>query len=455
MIKYYLAIDLGASGGRHILGSVQNGRLVLEELYIFANQPKSEGGRLVWDIDGIFREILNGLKEAKRVGKIPSKIGVDTWGVDYVLLDKSDREIYPCYCYRDSGTEPFLNAPVSYERTGIQKQPFNTVYRLLADKADGRLGGAASMLMLPEYFSFKLTGVKAREYTNATTGALVNALTKDWDFQTIESLDLPKKLFPPLVFPGHVLGGFTAKMQAEIGYSAQVVFPATHDTASAVAAVPRENSLFISSGTWSLLGIESEPVLSAEAEKRGYTNEGALDGKIRLLKNIMGLWIIQQIRREAGGDISFAQMAKEAESGAVFDWKIDINHKSFFAPDSMTDAVKSRCAAEGQPVPEGIGQLSHCVYNSLAHSYKNAIDELEALLKRRFDSVCIVGGGSNNDYLNGLTARIAKRVVYAGPGEATAAGNIIVLMRSDGVFDSYASAKRLITDSFGIKTIKP
>ncbi|MDR3318857.1 MAG: rhamnulokinase, partial [Clostridiales bacterium] len=342
-MKYYLAIDVGASSGRHILGHIDGGKLVLDEIYRFYNGVKKQDGALVWDTEQLFGEILAGIAKCSAIGKIPYSIAIDTWGVDYVLLDKDDKPVLPAYAYRDERTAAFFDTAVPfaelYKRTGIQFQTFNTVYQLLADKAAGRLDGAESMLMLPEYFSYLLTGKKAHEYTAASTTGLLNAVTRDWDYAVIDGLGLPKKLFYEPSQPGRVLGGFTAEIRKTVGFDALVVLAASHDTASAVAAVPRENAAFISSGTWSLLGIETEPILTEAAMRYNYSNEGALFGKVRFLKNIMGLWLIQRIRAEDGDRYGFSELADMAEREAAFDWRIDINAPEFLAPESMTEAV--------------------------------------------------------------------------------------------------------------------
>jgi rhamnulokinase len=459
-LNYYLAIDIGASSGRHILGRIEDGRLLLEEVYRFTNAPdKSANGDLTWDVRALFNHILEGLKACRKAGKIPVSVGIDTWGVDYVLLDKSDSEILPAYCYRDNRTAPFLDTAVPfadmYAKTGIQRQPFNTVYQLLADKAAGRLAGAESMLMLPEYFSYKLTGIKAREYTNATTTGLVGALARAWDSELIDKLRLPQKLFAPLFEPGKALGGFSKAVEKAVGFNCNVILPASHDTASAVAAVPDGAAVFISSGTWSLLGILTDPILSDAARLANYTNEGAVGGKVRFLRNITGLWIIQRIRRETGDKYSFAELAEMAASESGFDYNMDVNAPRFLSPPSMIKAVEEQCREQNLPVPNGIGGLAHCVYNSLARSYADAITELEKITGKRYGAVCVVGGGSNNDYLNRLTAVHTRRRVLAGPGEATAAGNILVQYRADPNRKADGGAfSGIISKSFDIKEYK-
>ncbi len=458
-MTYYLAVDIGASSGRHILGSIQNGKLVLEEIHRFENLPAKQGNSLVWDIERLFKEIVDGIKKCKAQNKIPVSMGIDTWGVDYVLLDKNSEPIMPAYSYRDLRTEKYLNTVVPFEEMykicGIQKQPFNTVYQLLADKDAGRLENAEDFLLLPDFFSFLLTGVKAKEYTNASTTGLLDAKSRDWAYGLIKELGLPEKIFKKPVDPGFALGGFTEKIKNEVGFDCKVILPATHDTASAVAAVPEEGALYISSGTWSLLGIEGEANLTSEAREAGYTNEGSADGKIRFLKNIMGLWLIQQARHDINDKYSFAQMAQMAQNEAVYDWHINVNDEAFFSPENMTETVKSQCIKEGQPVPKTVGELAHCIYNSLAYLYRDAIKALEKMTGKRYEKLCIVGGGSKNEYLNILTAKHTGLSVFAGPDEATAAGNLVVQLLAEEKNISKENIRELIKKSFNIKEIKP
>lgn len=300
-----LAIDIGASSGRHILGSVENGKIVLTEIYRFENGIKDENGTLVWDTERLLSEVKNGLKKCREIGKIPKTIAIDTWGVDYVLLDENKKELFPCVSYRDKRTDGIPSSedfPISakrlYNRTGIQTQDFNTIYQLWCDKKSGKLENARHFLMMPDYLSFKLTGKIANEYTNATTTGLVNAESKGWDKKILSMLDIDESLFLPLCNPGTVLGEFSKNIQSELGFNSTVIFAPSHDTASAVAACPLdEKSVYISSGTWSLVGTENTfPVLTSEAQKANFTNEGGAEYRFRFLENIMGMWLFQNIR---------------------------------------------------------------------------------------------------------------------------------------------------------------
>jgi rhamnulokinase len=464
MVQYYLAIDMGASGGRHILGHVEGGKLVLEEIHRFPNGPVKQGGALVWDDDAIFREMAAGLKKCGQAGKKPVSVGIDTWGVDYALVDSRGECIKPVYAYRDARTEPFLKTAIPYEElfktTGIAIQPFNTIYQILADKAAGRLDKAAGMLQLPEYFSHRLTGnlgnKEYNEYTMASTTGLLDARKKAWAEDVFTGLGLPLGLFKPVREPPYDVGGLSGDLQKEAGFDTAVVMVASHDTASAVATVA-EGALYISSGTWSLLGVTGEPVLTDAARLAGYTNEGAHNGKIRFLKNIMGLWIIQSVRHELNDAYSFAEleaMAREMAKTAGPGWTVDVNLPQFLAPPSMIEALKAEYCRTGQKVPEAPGELAYCVYASLAECYRTAIADLETITGRKYPAISIIGGGSKDGYLNALTAEYTGKSVFAGPAEATAIGNILLQMRRAGdpaVKDGFID---LVRNSFNIKEVK-
>ena len=313
MRNYYLAIDIGASSGRHILGHMEDGKLVLEEIYRFDNKQIHKNGHDCWDMDNLWNGILGGLKACKELGKIPKTVGIDTWAVDYVLLDQQDQVIGDVVAYRDSRTEgmhevvnSIIPADVLYSRTGIQYQPFNTVYQLMALKREhpDQLAKAEWMLMIPEYFNFKLTGIKQNEYTNASSTNMVNAEAKTWDTEMIAALGFPMKIFHELAMPGTVLGNLLPEIRSEVGFDTTVILPATHDTGSAFLAIPArdDNAVYLSSGTWSLLGVENErPITTSESQAQNFTNEGGAWYRYRYLKNIMGLWMIQSIRRELNG----------------------------------------------------------------------------------------------------------------------------------------------------------
>lgn len=462
MDKYYLAVDIGASSGRHMLASMVDGKMQLEEIYRFPNGMDTVDGTLCWDVDRLFTEIKNGLKKCKELGKIPVSMGIDTWAVDYVLLDKNDKILGKTVGYRDSRTtgmdeKVYETIPLEklYARTGIQKQMFNTIYQLMAVKEQHpeHMEQAEAMLMIPDYFQFLLTGVKKQEYTNATSTQLINPKTNDWDYELIDMLGYNRKMFLPISLPGTVVGDFTKEIQEEVGFNCKVVLPATHDTGSAVISVPTndDNAIYISSGTWSLMGIErKEADCSKEAMKANFTNEGGYDHRFRFLKNIMGLWMIQSVKKEFEEDLSFGEICARASKETIGSI-VDCNDDSFFAPDSMIKAVQDFCADTDQQVPKSVGEIAAVVYNSLAKCYGDTVKEIESITGNTYDTIYVVGGGANAGYLNELTAKYTGKNVSAGPTEATAIGNIAAQMLHDGVFADLPAARTCIGESFDIK----
>lgn len=467
MDKYYLAIDIGASSGRHILSHMENGKIVLEEIYRFPNGMEEHEGHKVWNVDGLFEEIKTGMKRCGELGKIPVSVGIDTWAVDFVLLDQNDERIGDAVAYRDERTKnmdervyELITEKELYGRTGIQKQIFNTIYQLMAlkTKEPEALRTASKLLMIPDYFHFLLTGRAVTEYTNATTTQLINAQSKEWDEELIQKLGYPVSIFQQIRTPGTVLGSLKEDIAKEIGYTCEVVLPATHDTGSAVAAVPvaedeEENILYISSGTWSLMGTElREADCSEESRQHNLTNEGGYQYRFRYLKNIMGLWMIQSVKKEIGGGLGFGEIC-EAASGCGIASIVDCNDDRFLAPADMTAEVRAACRESGQREPEGIAEVAAVIYNSLAKCYADAKKEIEAMTGKSYDSIHIIGGGANADYLNRLTAKATGKKVLAGPVEATAIGNLAVQMIADGVFGSLQDARKCIRESFPIKVI--
>ncbi len=462
MEKYYLAIDIGASSGRHILGHLENGTMVLEEIYRFPNGMTEVNGERVWDVDKLFSEIKTGMKKCKEIGKLPVSVGIDTWAVDYVLLDKEGKRVGIAAAYRNDRTkgmdeEVYKIIPEKelYRRNGIQKQIFNTIYQLMAVKCQHAewFEEAETLLMIPDYFHYLLTGVKVTEYTNATTTQLVSPETKEWDMELIEKLGYPQKIFTEIKLPGTALGMLEEEIAKEIGFQCQVVLPATHDTGSAVLAVPsnKEDVLYISSGTWSLMGTELlEANCSEESRKRNLTNEGGYNYRFRYLMNIMGLWMIQSVRRELAPELGFGEICEQA---AACDIKslVDCNAERFLAPANMTEEVKAACWEAGMQVPEGIAETAAVIYNSLAQCYAETKQKIEAMTGKQYDSIHIVGGGANAEYLNRLTAEAAKVPVYAGPTEATAIGNLAAQMLADGELKDLKEARSCIFESFAVK----
>ena len=454
---YVLAIDIGASSGRHILGSVQNGKLFLQEIYRFENNLLKNENSLLWDISHLLKEVVAGIKECKKLGKIPKTVSIDTWGVDYVLIDKNGKEILPAFSYRDSRTNESskevlnkIDFETLYEKTGIQMQNFNTIFQLYDDKSKGRLVNAKHFLMIPEYLSYKLTGNMKKEYTNASTTGLLNALGCDWDFSIIEKLGIEKELFENLLTPSTEVGKFSNEIKEEVGFDSTVIFSPSHDTASAVAACPlEENNIFISSGTWSLIGCELlTPITTEKARLANFTNEGGIDKRFRFLKNIMGMWLFQNIRKNLDKKYSYDEMMKMAMS-SNFTETVDVNAPEFVAPENMLKAVNEKLGKPNLPLADTI----NCVYHSLAKLYAKSVKEIESITGKTFERICIVGGGCKDEYLNQLTAKYTGKKVTAGPVEATATGNIISQLIYNDSSLNLCSARELVKKSFEIKEV--
>ena len=453
-MTYYLAIDIGASSGRHILGSVEDGKIKLEEIYRFENSLEKNGDSLCWNIEKLFSEVKAGIKKCREIGKIPKTVAIDTWGVDYVLLDENKNELLPVFSYRDSRTKDVISEkefPLSqndiYGRTGIQYQPFNTVFQLWCDKKSGKLEKAKHFLMMPEYLSFRLTGKIANEYTNATTGALVNAQSKQFDEELLDTLGYPKEIFSSLSLPTSVVGSFKNEIKEEVGFDSTVIFCPSHDTASAVAACPIDDeSVYISSGTWSLIGTEnSYPVLSEEAQKANFTNEGGIEYRFRFLKNIMGMWLFQNIRKNLDKKYTYDEMMQMAKD-SNFTRTFDPNSPALVAPENMIEAIRTELKCENLPIED----VLKSTYLSLAESYDKSVKEIEAISKKTIRSIMIVGGGSKDEYLNELTAKVTGKTVLTGLSEATALGNIISQIMADEKI-SLAEARQIVRNSFDIK----
>ena len=434
-MKYYLAIDIGASSGRHIVGWLENGELMTDELYRFPNGMDTVDGHLVWDSDRLLREVEAGIAECfKKYPKIES-LSIDTWGVDYVLM-KGDEEVYPTYAYRDSRVDgpieevhsiiPFAEL---YERTGIQFNKFNTIYQLYADKLAGRLEGVTDFLMIPEYLMYKLTGNKVKEFTNATTAGLINADTLEFDGYIFDKLGLPASLQSRVYQPATLVGRLTPEVEAKVGGNLDVVLCATHDTGSAVEAIEMQTDApYVSSGTWSLLGVKTPRALTdAKSRESGYSNEGGV-GYNRYQKNITGMWIIQSLRKEMCPETSYGEIADMAAASSYAEI-FDVNDDAFMAPESMKDAIHDYLVAHGKPAPETMADYFNASYVSLAHGYKEAIADLEANTGKTYTELYIVGGGAKNGYLNDLTEKATGKKVVALPIEATAIGNMMIQIK--------------------------
>ena len=486
--RYYLAIDIGASSGRHVLGHVEDGKIVLEEIHRFDNIQQRRRGHDCWDIDMLWKNVLAGIEQCGAKGKAPVSLGIDTWGVDFVLLDGEGKRIGDAVAYRDPRTasvaaavDEKIGLAELYAKTGIQRQEFNTIYQLaaLAQEHPEELSQAERFLMIPEYLNYLLTGKAANEYTNATTTGMLNARTLEWDADVLRAIGVPEKIFGPVLMPGACLGGFADAIKPLVGFDGQVVLPATHDTGSAFLAVPAQDdqAAYLSSGTWSLLGVENKEPITTEASRlQNFTNEGGYQQRYRYLKNIMGLWMIQSIRRELNGvdyvegkgagreradrEIGFGELAdlareEERNANGVPAPRVNVNDDRFLSPESMIEEVKAACRETGQPVPETTGALMRCVYESLTSCYAESIAELSNLTGRTYTSLNVVGGGCQDSYLNDMTARACGVPVYAGPIEGTSLGNLIVQMIQGGEFADLQEARAAIRESFDVKTHLP
>ena len=437
MMKYYLAIDIGASSGRHIVGWRENNEIKTDEVYRFPNGTKKKNGHLVWDTEALYKSVVTGIKRAfKKYPQIES-LAIDTWGCDYVLMTDNG-DLTPCLAYRDNRTESVIDKVHSampfeklYSRTGIQFQPFNTLYQLCEDRDRKRLDMSTDFLMIPEYLNYRLTGVKMKEYTNATTTGLVNAATGDWDKEIISLLGLPERLFSKLHQPGEAVGRLIPELAKAVGGNCKVVLCASHDTASAVEGIPMDgNEPYISSGTWSLLGVKTDKAITDEnSRKANYSNEGGV-GYIRYQKNIMGMWVVNRLKDELCPDTDFSEIINEAKNSSYNNYA-DINDNSFLSPVSMRAAIDKWFENEKSPKPKTKGDYFRCVFLSLAIGYMNAIQELERNTGKTYSKLYIVGGGAKNTFLNELTEQTTKKQVIALPIEATALGNLKIQTEAD------------------------
>ena len=466
-MEYYLAIDIGASSGRHILGSVENGKLKLEEIYRFENGISKVDDEYCWDIDKLFKNIKIGIKKCVELGKTPKSVGIDTWAVDFVLLDKKDEIIGNVVSYRDDRTEGMMEEvfkiipkDMMYLYTGIQFQRFNTIYQLLSIKKNKPeiLEKAKTFLMIPDYLNFLLTGKKVNEYTNATTTQLVNSFDRTWDPKILDDLGIKKDIFQDIKLPKTKIGGLRSELVEEFGFDMEVILPATHDTGSAfISSVCNDSdSIYLSSGTWSLIGLENRfPLCVPQTMEYNFTNEGGIDYKFRFLKNIMGLWVIQEVSRNLENKYSFAELVDLAREKSNFASIVDVNDDRFLKPENMINEIKDYCMETNQKIPTNVGEIAMCVYNSLAHCYQKAIENIEEIFEKEFKRINIFGGGCQNNFLNELVAKVTGKEVLAGPVEATAIGNIVAQLLSYNIYKDLGEARGAIKDSFNIITFKP
>lgn len=468
----YLAFDLGAESGRAVLGWLADDELRLEEVHRFANGPVRVGDSLHWDVLRLWSEMQHGLAlAAAKAGDRLVSLGVDTWGVDFGLLAADDSLLGNPHHYRDPRTDGMLEAAFAvaprdeiYGQTGIQFMQLNTLYQLLAmARADSPvLASARHLLMMPDLLNFWLSGVKANEFTDATTTQCYNPRDETWATGLLEQLGIPTGLFGDIVPPGTVLGPLRRSVAADAHCSpVPVIATASHDTASAVAAVPATAAhyVYISSGTWSLMGIESpQPIISDASLRADLTNEGGVNGTIRLLKNIMGMWLVQECRRAwaaQGKAYTYDDLTALAEAAPAFGPLINLSEARYLAPGEMPARIQAACRESGQPAPDTPGALVRCVLESLALEYRRVIDLIEAIVSRPMTAIHIVGGGSRNRLLNQLTANATGRPVIAGPVEATATGNILVQAIATGRLASLREGRDLLRRIVETTTYEP
>lgn len=463
MIEYFLAIDIGASSGRHLLGFLENNILKIEEIYRFKNELQKVNESICWNLDYLFEEILKGMKRCSEINKIPKSIGIDTWGVDFVLLDKNEKPIGDYVSYRDNRTKGQMKKILKniskkdiYQKTGIQFQDFNTLYQLKS-LPKSLVDDAVDFLMIPDYFNFLLTGKKTNEYTNITTTQLFNLKTDSIDNDLLNCLKMKREVFQNISFPKERLGKIKKEVEKVVGYTCDVVVTPTHDTASAFMSniIPnKKNGVIISSGTWSLLGMEIDsPINNELALKYNFTNEGGVDKKYRFLKNIMGMWIVQEVVRNLNYNYSYEQLVELARENREFKSLIDVNDSRFFNCENMIEEINKYCLETNQNPPENVGELSICIYKSLVKLYKNSILELEKVTGKKIDTINIIGGGCQNKLLNELLKEELDIDLYVGPIEATGIGNILTQMLAFDVIANREEGKNILKNTIksGVK----
>ncbi|WP_338825550.1 L-Rhamnulokinase [Moorella humiferrea] len=468
----YLAFDLGAESGRAIIGTLEDARLTLEEIYRFPNEPVRIPDGLHWDVLRLFHEMKEGLRRAAaRYGNDLKSLAVDTWGVDFGLLGEKDVLLSNPYHYRDGRTEGVMEEAFEivpreeiFSQTGIQFMPFNSLYQLLAwrQQQPALLSQAQTLLMMPDIFNFFFTGVKAGEFTNATTTQMYNPRTGIWAVDLLTKLDLPVNLLPAVNPPGTVIGPILPRVARETGTGEiPVIAPGSHDTASAVAAVPAAGPdyMYISCGTWSLVGTEvKEPVINEQTLHLNFTNEGGVGGTFRLLKNVTGLWLVQECRRtwaRRGENLSYGDLTAMAREAKPLQAVVDPDHPSFLNPEEMPAAIQAYCRETGQPVPETKGDIVRCALESLAMKYRWVLEKLEGILEKKLPVIHMVGGGTQNELLCRFTANATGRPVVAGPVEATAAGNLLVQAMAMGEIKNLDEGREIVRRSFVLRTYEP
>jgi rhamnulokinase len=465
----YIAVDLGAGSGRVFLAGVGQAEFLLEEIHRFQNLPREQAGHLRWNFTEMFAEIKLGLKaagvRARMRGRQIQSIGVDSWGVDYGLLDAGGKLLADPVCYRDDRTKNVMEQVFDtvprdeiFKKTGIQFQNFNTLYQLYSEEGSG---DAADLLLLPDLVNYFLTGRKVAEYTNATTMQMLNVASSGWDVDLLVRLDLPAGILQKVVPAGTDLGLLRAEIAAELGLAGvSVIAPATHDTASAVAGAPlSENASYISSGTWSLVGIERKDALTgAEAARQNFTNEGGVYGTIRFLKNVMGLWIFESCRREwkaTGIDVEYQAIISDISKIKDFTAFIFPDDERFMNPRSMIEAIRQQLNETGQEFDETPAAISKIIFDSLAFRYASVLRAIELLTNSRLEGIHILGGGGRNEYLTQMTANASGLMTTAGLTEATVVGNVLVQAITAGRFSSISDARDHVRANFELKNFDP
>ena len=467
-----LAIDLGASSGRGIIGEFDGKKLTLRENHRFSNDPVNVSGAFMWDILRIFHEIKNSIRACANSDDRDIKtIGIDTWGVDFGLLDKSGMLIENPYHYRDKRTddisaEAFKRIPKEtlYNTNGLQYLQFNTIFQLLALSKDRPhvFDNAETLLMVPDLLNYFLTGEKKTEYTIASTSGLLDAKKRTWEKSLFSPMGIPEKLFTEIVQPANILGSLLPEVAGDIGeISAKIVNVAAHDTASAIAAVPAsgEDFVYISSGTWSLMGTEAkEPIITPKSAQYDFTNEGGVNSTIRVLRNVAGLWLEQESKRQwerEGEKFTYNELSEMALKSEPLKSIIDVDSPEFVAPGNMPERIRDYCRKNGQYVPQTKGEIVRCIFDSLALAYKRTLSQIEELQNKRTQKIHVVGGGTKESMLCQLTADACGVPVYAGPVEATALGNIAVQLMALKEISSLGEAREIIANSFELVCYEP
>lgn len=464
MTTYSIAVDIGASSGRLIHGHVEGDVVKIEEVHRFENKLIEKQDTLIWDVDHLYEEIKAGLRVCRDRGLQIDSIGIDTWAVDFVLLDENGERLTDAVAYRDRRTDGMMEEVFAlipkerlYFETGIQFQKFNTIYQLYALKKSNPdvLERARHFLMIPDYLNYLLTGQMSNEYTNASSTQLLNAFTKQWDVDLLETLGINSAMFHEILPPKTILGPLKPELVAELEMNPLIVLPATHDTGSAIISVPEHDAIYLSSGTWSLMGVENRfPICTKRAEDFNFTNEGGIDYRFRFLKNIMGLWMIQEVKRNYEDRYSFTELVEMAEA-TDFHAIVDVNDDRFLRPENMIHTIQTICQETDQAIPNTPGEVAKCIYDSLAVCYQKTILEIEAIYDRSFDRISVIGGGSQNELLNQTLANVSGKEVYAGPTEATAIGNILAQQMALDEVEDIDAARTIIRESFEVKRYWP